>query len=230
MDIPTKAVCSGVRAVGVLLTWVHSNAHLKEADFWALLDTLHQASRGSDALALYPGRFPQHESGRTLILRVSGVIDHLAYPPRGGFWPGVVEALRDFPPVDADALAAGIQEEAGEPPAAADVSPAKYLTSWREILIALGMKHNSEDRQKVSRLNKTIDGPINIPGKGKQPFVERGALLEWWNRLEAQVATQNRQRNTAATVASHHPYSRDGEVLPDIGGGEKKRRRQNRTR
>lgn len=110
-----------------------------------------------------------------------------------------------------------------EPP-----KPAVYLTSWREILIALGMHDNAEDKQKVSRLNKSFDGSIISRGQGTQPFVEKTALLKWWAGLEAKVqAQQHRQRSEKATVASRHDYGRDGEVVPGISG-EVKRRRQDR--
>jgi hypothetical protein len=106
--------------------------------------------------------------------------------------------------------------------------PAEYLASWREILVALGMRDNDEDKQKVARLNKTYDGPITIPGQGRQPFAEKTKLLEWWNGLEAKIqAEKDRQRDTQATVSAQHNYAREGVVAPDIAGGVKKRR-QNR--
>jgi hypothetical protein len=101
-----------------------------------------------------------------------------------------------------------------------------HLASWREILITLGMHHNDEDKQKVSRLNKTYSGPITTPGQGKQPFVEKAKLLEWWRGLEAKaLESQQRQRDAQATVSARHGYGRKGEVAPGIAGGVKKRRR-----
>ena len=102
----------------------------------------------------------------------------------------------------------------------------KYLTSWREILIALEFKNNREDKQKVSRLNKSYSGPIEIPGQGKQPFVDKAKLLDWWAGLEAKVK-EGRQRklDAQATVANRHDFGREGEVTPGISGGIKKRRR-----
>jgi len=111
---------------------------------------------------------------------------------------------------------------------AAAEAPPQYLTSWREILIALGFKNNREDKQKVSRLNKSYSGPIKTPGQGKQPFVKKAELLSWWAGLEAKVnETQQRKRDAQATLANQHDFGRDGEVTPDISGGVKKRR-QNR--
>jgi hypothetical protein len=102
----------------------------------------------------------------------------------------------------------------------------KYLTSWREILIALEFKNNREDKQKVSRLNKSYSGPIEIPGQGKQPFVDKAKLLEWWAGLETKVREDSeRQRNAQATASNQHDFGRDGKVTPDISGGIKKRRR-----
>src|SRR5437762_2746193 len=39
-------------------------------------------------------------------------------------------------------------------------APAQYLTSWRAILLALGMGNNKEDREKVRYFNTTYGGPI----------------------------------------------------------------------
>ena len=104
--------------------------------------------------------------------------------------------------------------------------PEKQLTSWREILVALGMTYNSEDKQKVDRLNETFNGPIVKPGQGMQPFANKRKLLEWWNGLEATVQEQaNRARDTEETVKGTHAYGREGEVVPEISGEVKKRRK-----
>lgn len=104
--------------------------------------------------------------------------------------------------------------------------PKKYLASWREILVALGMNHNTEDTAKVRRLNKSYSGPITIPGQGRQPFVGRFALLEWWGGLDAKVqSADQRKSDVRATMAGNYPHGRGGEAAPDIGGGVKKRRR-----
>ena len=100
------------------------------------------------------------------------------------------------------------------------------LASWREILIALGMKNNREDKDKVSRLSKTYDGPIVFPGQGKQPMVDKGKLLEWWNRLTIELQDRvNQARGATSDANSQHDYGRTGTAVPGIGGGMKHRRR-----
>jgi hypothetical protein len=102
-------------------------------------------------------------------------------------------------------------------------SPATLLTSWGEILGALGLK--KQDREKVSRLNKTRGGPIKPGKRGQQPIVDRLQLLEWWNRLTIEYEVgENRNRDTGPTTAASYEHGRDGVAIPDIGGGERKRR------
>lgn len=106
------------------------------------------------------------------------------------------------------------------------ISPKELLANWREIVIALGMRNNDEDKRKVERLNKTYNGPIMKPGQGKQPIVDKVKLLEWWNNLEKLVESQMEQaRDARLTVQDTHPYGREGEVVPEISGQVKKRRR-----
>jgi hypothetical protein len=106
-----------------------------------------------------------------------------------------------------------------EPPA----PPAKLLASWGEILEALGLK--KKDRNKVARLNRTRGGPIKPGKKGQQPIVDHAELLEWWNRLTIEYEVgENRRRDAKPTAAASHEHGRDGVVLPDIGGSERKRR------
>jgi hypothetical protein len=113
---------------------------------------------------------------------------------------------------------------------ASNTPPAQYLTNWREILTALGMKNNAVDREKVRALNQQYGGPIVTPRRGAQPKVSKAKLIDWWNGLEAQWTTGgNRACDAAATVASQHAYGRDGTVAPDISG-EVKRRRSDRRR
>lgn len=107
-------------------------------------------------------------------------------------------------------------------------APREYLTSWREILIALGMKDNAEDQGKVKRLSKRFSEgcPITIPKQGAQPKADKAKLLEWWNGLEQKFEeSRRRERDRRATVAGQHPYGRDGIVAPDISGEVKKRRK-----
>jgi len=89
----------------------------------------------------------------------------------------------------------------------------QYLTSWREILIALGFKYNQEGKQKVSRLNESYSGPIKTPGQGMQPLVDKAKLLEWWPGLEAKAEEKQRRKQDAqATFASRHDFGRDTEA------------------
>lgn len=105
-------------------------------------------------------------------------------------------------------------------------SPKELLANWREIVIALGMRNNDEDKRKVERLNETYNGPIMKPGQGKQPIVDKVKLLEWWNNLEKLVESQMEQaRDARLTVQNTHSYGREGEVVPEISGQVKKRRR-----
>ena len=105
-------------------------------------------------------------------------------------------------------------------------APVKLLANWREILITLGMNNNREDKQKVSRLNRTCNGPIVIPGKGKQPIADKAKLLKWWDRLEIELQDRaNQARGAAADAESHHAYGRMGRAAPAIGGEVKRRRK-----
>ncbi len=122
-------------------------------------------------------------------------------------------------------IGGGESATADDQPLDAPSSPVNLLASWREILVALGLRNNREDKSKVSRLNKTYGGPIAIPGMGKQPLVEKPALLKWWSGLAAKVqAEQDRRRDAAATASRRYNYGREGEVAPDISGNVKQRR------
>jgi hypothetical protein len=117
------------------------------------------------------------------------------------------------------ALRAEVEEH--DPP-----KPKQYLTNWREILVALGMTNNSEDREKVRNLNQLYHGPIVTPKQGAQPKVDKAKLIAWWNHLDAQFTTGGtRSGNAAATVAAQHDYGAGGTVTPDISGEVKARRR-----
>ena len=107
--------------------------------------------------------------------------------------------------------------------------PAKYLTSWREILVALDKHNNKEEREKVRHLNTQYTGPIVIPKQGAQPKVNKAKLIEWWDDLEAQwAAGYSRSRDAKPTAEAQHNYGASGAVVPEIGGGVKKRRRDRR--
>jgi hypothetical protein len=121
----------------------------------------------------------------------------------------------------------------GDAATAADTSnkPKQYLMNWHEILGALELNHNSENRQRVARLNKSKKhpGPIISTGQGGQPKVEKTRLMAWWESLENQFAqSKSREDDTAASAANQHPHGREGQVAPDLAGSVKPRRR-NRT-
>jgi hypothetical protein len=100
------------------------------------------------------------------------------------------------------------------------------LTTWRAILDALGLKNTETDRRTVRRLNETLDGPIRTGGSGEQPLVDKTKLLAWWADLERLYdEKQQRKRNKRATVEGRHNCGRTGEVVPDLGGGVRRRRR-----
>ena len=94
-------------------------------------------------------------------------------------------------------------------------APRQYLTSWRAILVALGMKSNAEDRERVRHLNATYEGPILIPKQGAQPKVDKAKLVEWWNGLEAQWTTGRQPgRDAQPTIEAQYSYGRDGVWCP----------------
>jgi len=156
----------------------------------------------------------------------------------GAFW-GLMRAARELTDTEAEGVCRSLDDvmqahgTRDEPPAEEALTappplPLPMLTSWREILVALGLKNNHEDQGKVSRLNKQYAGPICIPGRGAQPVVDKAKLIEWWNDLEAKVrGARDRSRDAKATAAAQHGYGRDGVVAPDLAG-EVKRRRKDR--
>jgi len=108
--------------------------------------------------------------------------------------------------VEAD-LGSGKPAEADQGARDVTPTPVQYLISWREILIALGVKNNKEDQAKVRNLNKNFAGPIITPKQGAQPKVDRAKLIEWWNGLEQKFRDSGQRReSTDATVAGQHRY------------------------
>jgi hypothetical protein len=123
---------------------------------------------------------------------------------------------------EAEAAAGGgdVKRESGEEPA-----PPKILANWREILIALGMHNNAEDREKVRRLSQSLDGPIRFLGQGKQPIADHAKLREWWDHLEVSLADQSNQaRGVQADGEMQHNWGKTGTAAPGVGGGVKERR------
>ncbi len=110
----------------------------------------------------------------------------------------------------------------------------RYLFSWREILAELGVPNIREWRNRVRRANKQFEGPISLPPKGGQPFVERNGLIEWWNELkekhEKQLQESERQRKQEqANLEARYQYGRDAVVFPGISGSEKRRRKDGKA-
>lgn len=115
------------------------------------------------------------------------------------------------------------------------------LTSWNEILAALNEPHDKPEwkndeqtRAKIRRLNIQYDGPIKLPdGKGKQPSVDKSALLAWWNKLREQFDARLEEAEAAAdaarlTVTNSHNYGTRGEVVPGIAGSVKSKKGKER--
>ena len=103
--------------------------------------------------------------------------------------------------------------------------PKNYLRGRKEILGALELKNNNEKWGELVRLNDAHGGPIIRGGQGQKPTCEKQKLIDWWNKLEDILAQQQaRERDKKATVDARHSYGRDGDVVPGIHGGIKKRR------
>lgn len=105
--------------------------------------------------------------------------------------------------------------------------PKAYLWGWTEILDAVGMKDNTENRRQVRRLNDLFDGPIVVVGSGSKPqAINKTNLLAWWNRLDdLHRELQQQERDKQATAADSYSYGSGGTVVPNIAGAVKKRRR-----
>jgi hypothetical protein len=100
-----------------------------------------------------------------------------------------------------------------------------YLWNWREILAALGMRNNAENRRRVREATTNFSGPIVLPTKGGQPKVCKERLLLWWNSLEQCFCEQEqKQLDASASVAASYKHGKEATVLPDIAGHVKKRR------
>jgi hypothetical protein len=124
----------------------------------------------------------------------------------------------------ADLMLARNQAERG--PGVSVPKPAVYLTSWKEILVTLGLSNNAEDRRRVAKLSADYDGPIVIPGQGAQPKAEKSKLVEWWNHLETVWHAQAQQAaGRQADAESQHDWGREGTAAPSLGGGVRRRRR-----
>jgi hypothetical protein len=111
------------------------------------------------------------------------------------------------------------------------------LTSWAEIFAALNepdktphWNNTSKHRDTIRKLNKMHNGPICFqPGKGKQPSVDKAALLAWWRGLSEYFDARSDEaavedESARASVANSHNYGRTGTVVPEIKGSVKRTR------
>ena len=198
------------------------------AEKWAALAAVHDVFDVTGDKVL-PWPLPADENGLVAFAEWMG-------GEGGAFW-GLMRAASELTDTEAEWVcrwlkdvmqAHGTRDEppAGEALTAPPPLPLAMLTSWREILVALGLKNNREDQGKVSRLNGRYAGPICIPGRGAQPVVDKAKLIKWWNDLEAKAReAKDRSRDAQATAAAQHDYGRDGVVAPDLAGGVKRRRK-----
>jgi hypothetical protein len=103
--------------------------------------------------------------------------------------------------------------------------PKCYLQNWAEIVQALpGLKNIKNHRERLKRLNDKRGGPIKVGGRGESPIVEKGALLDWWNHLDAHLHAQvNSAASARETVKEQYLHGRNGQVVPGINGHVKTR-------
>ena len=111
-------------------------------------------------------------------------------------------------------------------------APKIYLSSWRELLDALGKDNNTTEQRHVRAAHKKFPGPIIMPTHGGQPTVVKTDLLVWWNGLEDRYREEATVRDSlladrSATLENQFDLGR-GEhtetVVPDIAGRVKRRR------
>lgn len=120
-------------------------------------------------------------------------------------------------------------------------APFVPLTSWRDIVAALNglhephagkatWKNDESTRDKIRKLNLQHNGPIKLPtGKGKQPSVDKAALLVWWAGLREHFDARTDEEKAAAesaeyTTADGHKFGASATVVPGIGGSVKRTR------
>lgn len=140
----------------------------------------------------------------------------------------VAERLRGFR-LDIEAIPEGTPpatDPKADPPPPSE--PKRYLMNWPEILACL--REPKDKQSAIVKLNRDYDGPIVIPGQGHQPKVEKSKLLAWWNSLESRFEeSEQRKRDQQATVANRYSHGKSGEVVPDIGGDIKHRRKDRKA-
>lgn len=150
-------------------------------------------------------------------------------------WETVRDRLREIEPIDARLTGAAIVIESAKAAAAGSAgeravtespgAPKSYLFGWKQILDALDLKDTAEDRSRVGRLSKDLDGPVIIEKPGSSPKVDKDKLLAWWNHLEIHWQDQMHQASGVRLNAeAQHDYSREGTAAPEISGSVKPRR------
>jgi hypothetical protein len=109
--------------------------------------------------------------------------------------------------------------------------PKKYATGWAEIASTLQQQNDEAFQKRIKQLHSRHPGPIQLRGRGKQPIAEQRKLIEWWNSLEERFGeVQARSISRTQSTAHKYSYGRDGVVIPEIKGHERRRRRsQNRN-
>jgi hypothetical protein len=150
------------------------------------------------------------------------------FRPRKGQWP----EWAGFGPLDADnktdpdpMTPCTLNQSTHSP----DADAVEMLFGWQEILDIVIRPSERAERDRIKRLNESTNGPIQFPKRGGQPNVVKFELVAWWN---AQMQTHHDSAEEAARKAkelslnmdSTHNYGRDGTVITEIAGSEKKRR------
>lgn len=139
------------------------------------------------------------------------------------------------PPTNSTQAPVGAEKSEGGTP------PKRFvpLTSWADIFAALNEPHGTgnaawkntqQKRDTVRKLNDIYSGPICFPqGKGKQPRVDKAALMIWWDKCREHFDARNeiaasKDKSSQLTVADSHNYGTSGTVVPGIGGSVKRTR------
>jgi hypothetical protein len=82
------------------------------------------------------------------------------------------------------------------------------LIGWHDILTALGLTVDEQNRKRIRRYHEKYGGPITWVGP--KPHVDRGVLLAWWARLEHWVELAKQQDRSVRELASPHLQKNEG--------------------
>ncbi|MEM9828221.1 MAG: hypothetical protein AAF958_16645 [Planctomycetota bacterium] len=108
-----------------------------------------------------------------------------------------------------------------------NAAPKKYLDGWEAILDEIDLSDSPDERSRIRHLNDKYEGPLIVPGRGSKPKAEREKLIAWWNHLEhLWMESARRSADRDATTEKTHAHGRDGVVVPEISGSEKKRKQK----